>query len=695
MQWLYDLRIRNKLLVMTGVSLALTIFTGVFALWRMSAINAQEDAIGEVYLPAVRSIGQVAEASRRVQSLQYQHLATRDPVALQEIETRLAQAIGDLDSLREHYETIPGGSEVKAAYSKVPELWQEYMSAWEPVRSLSREGKADEAAALLVESVDVYRAMDDALRAVVAINSRDAQNAVDESTKIYSDARLSLAAVIVFSVIFGLGFAIIISGRISSSVHLVSERITSLRANCVASTLHGLTALVAGDLNVEAVAGTKPINSPDADEIGDISRAVDDIVVDMQAMQQAYGSTRHSIRGVMQETQSLVTAASQGNLARRADVAELQGAYKDLVQGMNNMLSAVESPVGEAKGVLAQVAERNLTARMTGRYEGDYAEMQQSINTALGNLESTLEQVSVAATQVAAASTQITSGGQSLASGASEQAASLEEVSASMQEFAATARQNAANARDARGMAIDARSDATEGAARVARLTEAVNDIKESSTETAKIMKSIEEIAFQTNLLALNAAVEAARAGDAGRGFAVVADEVRALALRSAEASKSTAALIERGLLSAERGVALNAEVSQSFESINKHTVRVADVISDLSNASEQQAEGVAQIDVALGQLNAVTQQVAANAEESASAAEELNSQAASLNDSVAAFRLTAQNGQTGGTGKALRPATRGRSAPGRRAGEPALRTAAVLAGVHSGAGDDEVLFGF
>jgi methyl-accepting chemotaxis protein len=172
------------------------------------------------------------------------------------------------------------------------------------------------------------------------------------------------------------------------------------------------------------------------------------------------------------------------------------------------------------------------------------------------------------------------------------------------------------------------------------RLTEAVTEMKTSSAETAKIMKSIEEIAFQTNLLALNAAVEAARAGDAGRGFAVVADEVRALAIRSAEASKSTAELIEKGLSSADRGVALNAQVSDSFREINAHVSRVSEVMADIAAATDQQSQGVAQINSAIEQLNHVTQQVAANAEESASAAEELDSQARVLNETVGTFVL-------------------------------------------------------
>ena len=202
------------------------------------------------------------------------------------------------------------------------------------------------------------------------------------------------------------------------------------------------------------------------------------------------------------------------------------------------------------------------------------------------------------------------------------------------------ARASAGNATEALRVAADARVQATDGASRMERLTQAVADMKSASADTAKIMKSIEEIAFQTNLLALNAAVEAARAGDADRGFAVVAEEVRSLAIRSAEASRSTAELIERGLASADRGVVLNAEVAQGFRRINEQVGRVADVMSEIAAAAEQQSDGVTQINGAVDQLNHLTQQIAANAEESASAAEELDSQARALNETVETFTL-------------------------------------------------------
>jgi methyl-accepting chemotaxis protein len=202
-------------------------------------------------------------------------------------------------------------------------------------------------------------------------------------------------------------------------------------------------------------------------------------------------------------------------------------------------------------------------------------------------------------------------------------------------------RQNAQNAREAKGVSEQARESADKGVESMSRMSSAINQIKTSSDSTARIVKTIDEIAFQTNLLALNAAVEAARAGDAGRGFAVVAEEVRNLAMRSAEAAKNTASLIEDAVKNSENGVAINAEVLKNFQDIVEKSNQVSHVVAEIAAASEQQDQGISQVTKAVEQLNQLTQHNAANAEESASAAEEMSSQSEEMRSMVAGFKLT------------------------------------------------------
>lgn len=208
-----------------------------------------------------------------------------------------------------------------------------------------------------------------------------------------------------------------------------------------------------------------------------------------------------------------------------------------------------------------------------------------------------------------------------------------------MQVVTSKTQYNAETSQQANGVAKKSKEAADKGRKQINTTVEAMNGINHSSQEITRIMKVIDDIAFQTNLLALNAAVEAARAGQYGKGFAVVAEEVRNLASRSADAAKETAALIENSHSKIENGLLVATQTSEAFEEIVNGAIKVADLVGEIANASTEQAEGIKQISVGLGQIDKVTQLTAANAEQAASTAQELSGQAHTLTKLLTYFK--------------------------------------------------------
>ncbi|MFW5883015.1 MAG: methyl-accepting chemotaxis protein [Verrucomicrobiota bacterium] len=239
------------------------------------------------------------------------------------------------------------------------------------------------------------------------------------------------------------------------------------------------------------------------------------------------------------------------------------------------------------------------------------------------------------AQQVASAAGQVSTGSQALAEGASEQAASLEETSSSLEELSSMSTRNAENSNEANRLVVEAADLVSQASRTMGSLNTSMTEIAEASSETQKIVKTIDEIAFQTNILALNAAVEAARAGEAGAGFAVVADEVRNLAQRAAEAAKNTSDLIARSATKVQSGSGYVRDTDAAFKQVQESTTRIGELIQSIAQASKEQSTGIEQMNTAVNEMDKVTQQSAANSEESAAAAEELSAQAQLMKEQV------------------------------------------------------------
>ncbi len=656
MRWFDNLRVATKLTLGFLMVSAITAIIGVTAISKMTTINHDTDDIAHIQLPALSHIKQadihmLASASYLRNALLAPPGATRT-TALENMARETAKLNASLDSARE----LLTDEKEQAALAALDAEWLRHSRLTAPLVEQLRAGRTTSeilsgtTLAQLTSDLDTIRGSFETLAenkiAVVDRETADAANT-------YRSARSFVLSMVLISVLLGIAIGVMIARRIASALRALAGGAEELRTRAIASMTEASEAMAHGNISRSAAATVAHIELDSRDEIGDLARTMNGMINEARATSTAFERALGTLQSVIDETGAVISAANDGRLSQRGDASRYEGCYKQLIEGLNQTLDAVVAPVQEAQAVLERVAGRDLTARITSEYKGDHARLRDAVNTAATNLEDALSEVAVASDQVAAASEQISAGSQSLAEGTSEQASSLEEVSASLQELASMTRLNATNAQQARGLADGAQTVARRGVESMHKLSTAINKIKESSDSTARIVKTIDEIAFQTNLLALNAAVEAARAGDAGKGFAVVAEEVRNLAMRSAEAAKNTAALIEEAVHNADSGVAINNSVLSELTEINEQVVKVGAVMAEVAEASDQQQQGVDQITTAVEQMNSVTQQAAANSEESAATAEELNGQADRLNELVGQFTLNSRSNSRQ-TGKAV-----------------------------------------
>ncbi|MEM6490380.1 MAG: methyl-accepting chemotaxis protein [Pseudomonadota bacterium] len=377
---------------------------------------------------------------------------------------------------------------------------------------------------------------------------------------------------------------------------------------------------------------------------------------------------------VQNEVAEMVRKATAGDFSSRIDLQDKAGFMKQLSEGINSIVGTTSAAVGDVGGVMAAMADGDLSQRVDADYAGAFGALKDNSNAMAGRLDEIVSAIIASVDQVSAAAGQISDGSDDLSMRTEQQAASLEETAASMEELTSTVRRNADNADEANGLADAASERAQQGGAVAERAVEAMRSISDASKQISDIVGVIDEIAFQTNLLALNAAVEAARAGEAGKGFAVVAAEVRSLAQRSAQSSKEIKQLIEESVKKVDQGVGLVDETGESLSAIVDGFKQVAALIADIAAASREQASGLDQMNAAMAEMDGTTQKTAALVEESAAAAETLQNQATELMERVSFFKSAqgamsaappakkaAANGKAGGhrakPGAAAKPA--------------------------------------
>ncbi len=311
-----------------------------------------------------------------------------------------------------------------------------------------------------------------------------------------------------------------------------------------------------------------------------------------------------------------------------------------LSKSFDNTIYRLREYIGEISNLLEAIAGGDLTAQITQEYVGDFASIRTSLNDILQKLNSTMGQIVSSAEHVSNGAEQMSTASQALSQGSVEQTGAVEELEETMHSVTENIKQTAGNAQQARDKIGNIGCQLAEGNLKMQEMITAMGEITNSSNEIEKIIKTIEDIAFQTNILALNAAVEAARAGTAGKGFAVVADEVRNLAAKSAEASRSTSALIGHSIDAVNRGTQIADATAKQMENVVAGTHGIVETINGIAADVQTQAGAVEQIQNQIEQITSVVQTNSSTAEESAATSQELSAQANVLKQLVKTFHL-------------------------------------------------------
>lgn len=331
---------------------------------------------------------------------------------------------------------------------------------------------------------------------------------------------------------------------------------------------------------------------------------------------------------------------AQGDLTTPVPTTKAKDETKELLDATNNTINGLNDIIGDVTNKLDAMANENLDIEVTKTYPGDFQSVEKSLKTIVASFNNLVLQINQSSEQVASGSDQVACGAQALSQGATEQASAIEELSATIYEISEQVKQTAKNAGNANSMAEAVGTEVDDSHKHMKDMVDAITQISVSSSKIGNIIDTIDNIAFQTNILALNAAVEAARAGAAGKGFAVVAEEVRNLASKSAEAAKNTTELIESSIEAVNNGTKIADETAASLESVVTGVNKINVIISNISQATNEQAMSINQITQGVEQISAVVQTNSATAEESAAASEELSGQAQVLNSLISRFKL-------------------------------------------------------